>query len=124
LKKYIIDLCSFSVEAKDIEEARKIAIARLESGEERGIIDAVIPDEYEENRFVLPICRKCKKPLENISEEYKGTDRIFWDEDIQRYDKSLPEGRVEEPSKFFCRKCGHPLTKKQQAEIKEKLDSG
>ena len=44
MKMFVIDLCSFKVEAEDADDAREKAIAMLESGEERAIIDQIIED--------------------------------------------------------------------------------
>lgn len=47
IRNWIIDLQSFGVEAYSADEARRKAIARLESGEEKACVDAVIEDDYD-----------------------------------------------------------------------------
>lgn len=45
MHSYVIDLCSFSVEAKNEDEARKEAIRVLETGEEEPKVENVTLDE-------------------------------------------------------------------------------
>jgi hypothetical protein len=47
LRSWIIDLQSFSVSAYTADEARRKAVAMLESGEEKACIDAVVEDNYD-----------------------------------------------------------------------------
>lgn len=50
MKSFIIDLCSFSVEAENADEAQAKAIRMLESGEEKPKIDAIFEDDYVEEK--------------------------------------------------------------------------
>ena len=40
--EFVVDLCSFTIEAENLEEAYEIAIEMLETGEERPYIDKII----------------------------------------------------------------------------------
>lgn len=60
-----------------------------------------------------PKCSKCGRALTDIAEHFSGVQNWYWDEESNMMRSHIFTDRTDDPSKYSCYHCGHPLTKEQ-----------